>query len=73
MKKTTQSYLAKKAEISDAFLSEVLAGKKSPSWETAKKLSNFSKIPVSMWMESKTCHEEIRERLNKRWRRKKSQ
>jgi transcriptional regulator with XRE-family HTH domain len=71
MKTSTQTYLAKKANISDAFLSEILAGKKSPSWETAKKLSKFSHIPVSIWMESKNSYQEIRERLNRKWQLKK--
>lgn len=63
MKKTRQTHIAKMAGISDAFLSEILAGKKTPYWETAKVLSKVTGIPVEFWMESKNNPEQLKAKI----------
>ncbi|MGD9732556.1 MAG: transcriptional regulator [Desulfamplus sp.] len=63
MKTTKQTHIAKMAGISDAFLSEILAGKKTPYWETAKRLSNVTGIPVEIWMESKNNPKQLRNQI----------
>lgn len=63
MKKIRQTHIAKMAKISDAFLSEILAGKKTPYWETAKVLSKVTGIPVEFWMESKNNPEQLKAKI----------
>ena len=63
MKKTRQTHIAKMAGISDAFLSEILAGQKSPSWETAKKLFKVTGIRPEFWMESRNNYQILKTKL----------
>lgn len=63
MKTTRQTDIVKMVGISDAFLSEILAGKKSPSWETAKKLFKATGIRPEIWMESKNNYELLKTKL----------
>ena len=54
-----QKEIAKKVGISPAFLSEILTGRKSPSWETAKKLAVVTGVAAARWMETKKKKIEI--------------
>ncbi len=63
MKKIKQTEIAKKADITDGFLSQILTGEKSPSWETAKKLFKATGIRPEIWMESKNNHVQLRIKL----------
>lgn len=60
MKKIKQRNIVIKANISDAFFSEILYGKKKPSWETAKKLSEITGIACDVWMENKSNPDTLR-------------
>lgn len=60
MKKNSQTHIAKKVGISDSFFSEILSGKKSPGWETAKKLFETTGILPAYWMESRQYPEKLR-------------
>lgn len=53
MKRYKQTIIAQLVGITDAFFSEILAGKKNPSWKTAKKLAGVLPWTTpSFWMES---------------------
>jgi len=66
MKKINQTEVARRADITDAFFSEILAGKKNPSWKTAKKLAKvLSWTSPVFWMES-TSQERREAFLNKK-------
>lgn len=58
-----QTELAKKCNISDAFLSEIIARKKRPSWNVAKKLSKHTSSTIDLWMEGTTA--QIRKALKR--------
>ena len=60
MKKTRQTEIAKKAGITDGFLSQILTGLRTPSWETAKKLFKATGIRPEIWMESKENTEDLK-------------
>lgn len=63
MKKRTQKQIAQEANISEAFFCEILAGKKTPSWVTAKKLSKITGISIELWMESKNNPEKLKDEV----------
>ena len=63
MKKIKQTEIAKKADITDGFLSQILTGEKSPSWETAKKLFKATGIPPEIWMESRNNYEHLKTKI----------
>ena len=63
MEKLKQTSIAKKANISDGFLSEILSGKKRPSWPVAKKLAAATKTQPALWLDG--TPEQIKERINK--------
>ena len=63
MKKNRQTHIAKKAGITDGFLSQILAGIRTPSWETAKKLFKATGIPPEIWMEARNNPERIKQLL----------
>jgi len=63
MKKNKQTHIAKKAGITDGFLSQILTGLKTPSWETAKNLFKATGIRPEVWMESKKNYEELKDKL----------
>jgi len=65
MKTNKQTYIAKQAGIVDSFLSEILAGKKTPSWETAKKLFKATGIRPEIWMESRNNPELLKTKLQR--------
>lgn len=60
MKKRTQKQIAQEANISEGFFCEILAGKKTPSWTTAKILTKITGIPVEHWMENKKKNTQIK-------------
>ena len=61
-----QQDIAKKVGISGAFLSEIIHGKKSPSWKTAKNLNKITGVPIDLWMENKSRHSEIRDLIKQK-------
>ena len=63
MKKLKQTDIAKSVKISDGFLSEILAGKKSPYWQTAKKLFSVTGVAVDIWMEAKLEPERLQKAM----------
>lgn len=63
MKKIKQTQIAKNAGITDGFLSQILAGIRTPSWENAKKLHQATGIRPEIWMESKNNPEIIKQYL----------
>jgi plasmid maintenance system antidote protein VapI len=54
VKSMKQTTLAKKANISDGFLSQLIARKKSLRYETAKRLAEITGTDVSLWFEGTT-------------------
>lgn len=50
-KAKSQKEIAQLAEISDAFLSQILAGLRRPSWKTAKKLSKITFTTPELWLD----------------------
>ena len=65
MKKTRQTEIAKKAGITDGFLSQILTGIRTPSWETAKKLHQATGIRPEFWMESRNNPELLKSKLQR--------
>ena len=63
MKKTRQTEIAKKAGITDGFLSQILTGLRTPSWETAKKLFKATGIRPEIWMESRNNYQILKTKL----------
>lgn len=57
--KIKQSYVAEQVGVSPVFISQILKGKKSPSWKLAKKLYELTGIKPDLWMESKTNNSEL--------------
>ncbi len=51
MKHGTKTIIAKKAGISDAYISMILSGKRRPSWQNAKKLAKITHTKTELWME----------------------
>jgi len=51
MKRGNQTKLASKTNISEAFISQILSGKRRPSWPTAKKLAAATRTRPAIWME----------------------
>ena len=64
MKRQIQRIIARKANISDGFLSMVLAGKRRPSWATAKRLAKVTNIDEKIWLDG--THQEIRKLIQKK-------
>ena len=54
MKRLKQNIIAEKAQISDSYLSEIIANKKRPSWSTAKKLAKATGTSPVLWLEGST-------------------
>ena len=52
MKNIRYSGIAKQANISKQFLSNILAGRKRPSWSTAKRLAEVTNSSPVDWMEA---------------------
>lgn len=52
--------IAKMVGISQPYISQLLTGKRNPSWTTAKRLSKVTGIKESLWMESKKQYQLIR-------------
>ncbi|WP_027360144.1 helix-turn-helix domain-containing protein [Desulforegula conservatrix] len=53
MKHGYQTQIAKKAGVSDAFISFFFKGKKIPSWKTAKKLGAATDTDPILWAEGR--------------------
>lgn len=53
MKHGSQKQIAKKAGVSDAFISNFFKGKKTPSWKTAKKLAATTGTDPVLWVEGR--------------------
>ena len=51
MKRGTQTQLAAKAGITQAFISMILSNKRRPSWNMAKKLAVVTKTKPELWLE----------------------
>ncbi len=51
MKKTTITKIAQQAGISQGFLSNILCGRRSPHYKTAKKLAAVTETEVVLWLE----------------------
>jgi len=49
--KTTITNLAKKAGISQGYLSNILAGRRRPHYKKAKVIANVTDTSVYLWME----------------------
>jgi len=62
MKTIKQSKIAKMANLSRSFLSLIIAGKRRPSYSTAKRLAKVTGTDPVLWLEGKP--EEIRDELN---------
>lgn len=63
MIKTTQKHIAKMARVSAPFISQVLTGKKRPSWKKAKELADATGTDPVVWMEG--TPDEIRAAIRK--------
>jgi len=64
MKKLTQRELAGKSHISEAYMSQILAGNRRPRWPVAKRIAQAANTPVELWMEGSP--DEMREALDSR-------
>ncbi|RPH47228.1 MAG: XRE family transcriptional regulator [Desulfobacteraceae bacterium] len=51
MNKFKQKHLAEEAEISGAFLSQLINGARRPSWQTAKKLAVITSTKPELWLD----------------------
>jgi transcriptional regulator with XRE-family HTH domain len=51
MENIKQTEIAKRAKVSDAFISLILNGKKRPSWPTAKRLAEATGTNPVLWLE----------------------
>jgi len=59
MKKITQQFIAKTLNISSGFISEILSGKKRPSWSVAKRLAEVPRrVDGSPTRNSATDHQQ---------------
>jgi len=47
----TQNEAAKKAGITQGFLSLIVTGQRRPAWSLAKALAELTKTDVAVWME----------------------
>ena len=47
----TQDEAAKKAGITQGFISLILTGQRRPDWDVAKTLAELTKTEVALWME----------------------
>lgn len=63
MKHGIQKKLAEETGISTAFLNQILAGIRRPSWNTAKKLARTTRTNPILWVEGN--QEEIKKALEK--------
>ena len=61
MKRGTQTKIADKIKISDAFMCQILSGKRRPSWVVAKKLAAATNTEPGLWLEASP--EKMREAL----------
>jgi transcriptional regulator with XRE-family HTH domain len=52
MKRGNQTKLASKANVSMAFISQILSGKRRPSWRTAKILAAATRTKPDLWLEA---------------------
>jgi transcriptional regulator with XRE-family HTH domain len=52
MKRGNQTKLASKIKISDAFLCQILSGKRRPSWFVAKKLAAATRTKPDLWLDA---------------------
>jgi transcriptional regulator with XRE-family HTH domain len=52
MNKINQRFIAKTLNISSGFISEILTGKKRPSWSVAKRLAELTRSTPADWMEA---------------------
>lgn len=57
-----QTQIAKKVGVSDAFISNFFKGKRTPSWDTAKKLAATTGTDPVLWVEGRV--QEIKEALS---------
>jgi transcriptional regulator with XRE-family HTH domain len=62
MKRGIQNEIVDKVNISTAFISQILSGKRRPSWPMAKKLSKATNTEPELWLEGSP--EKIREALD---------
>jgi transcriptional regulator with XRE-family HTH domain len=62
MKRGIQNEIADKVDISTAFISQILSGKRRPSWSMAKKLSKATNTKPELWLEA--APEKIKEVLD---------
>ena len=46
-----QTEIAKKAGITQGFISLILTGQRRPDWDLAKALAKLTKTDVAVWME----------------------
>jgi transcriptional regulator with XRE-family HTH domain len=51
MSKLKQKHIAEEAEISGAFLSQLVNGVRRPSWHTAKKLAIITSTKPELWLD----------------------
>jgi transcriptional regulator with XRE-family HTH domain len=47
----TQEQLAKKAKLTQGYISMILKGDRRPSWDQAKKLAKLTGTDPALWME----------------------
>jgi len=52
MERGKQTRFADKIKISDAFLSQILSGKRRPGWATAKKLAAATRTKPNLWLDA---------------------
>jgi transcriptional regulator with XRE-family HTH domain len=62
MEKIKQTIIAERAGISDGFLSQLLSGRRRPSWRIAKKLASITNTKPELWLDASP--ETIRTVLN---------
>ena len=61
--KITQNEIAKKANVSPSALSNILKGRRRPSWTMAKKLAEATGTAPALWLDGTS--EQIKTELNK--------
>lgn len=52
MEKLTQSKIAEKVGVTDAFISQIFNGLRKPSWSVAIRLGQLFNVEAAFWMDA---------------------
>jgi len=61
--KIKKSDIANKANLSQAFFSQILNGERAPSWNNAKKLFEITGIEPEFWLDTKNNNQPLQQKI----------